>query len=171
MIEIVCADRDMLRYLLANLRELDRVEMEACESDLERMPDEIMRRRVFAFCACDPVSGPVAAWGMLQRRSGLGAGFAFGTEDWGRAVLPMVRHIRTFVLPYLQSAGLHRVDAQALAHRHDVARFMALIDAKPEAVLRGWGCNGEDFISYRWLADEHRNERYTASALQAHTAH
>jgi hypothetical protein len=175
MIEIACANRDLLGYLLAHLRAGDRAELAACDADLERMPDEIMARAVFAFCACDVVGSwcrPIAAWGMLQQaRSGVGAGFAFGTDEWGDALLPMVRQIRRFVLPHLREAGFHRVEALALAHRHDVARFMALIDAQPEATLRGYGCGGEDFTSYRWLADEYRGERHAVGALHAHTAH
>jgi hypothetical protein len=170
MISIACANRDMLGYVLANLRAFDRLELAVCESDLEYLPSVIMNRGVFAFCACDQRE-PIAAWGMLQARSGVGAGFAFGTDRWGEALLPMVRQIRRFVLPHLREAGFHRVEALALAHRADVARFMALIDAQPEATLRGYGCNGEDFISYRWLADEYRGERRNAGVLHAHTAH
>jgi hypothetical protein len=170
MIDIACANRDMLGYLLAHLRAFDRLELAVCEADLEHLPTVIINRGVFAFCACDRRE-PIAAWGMLQARSGVGAGFAFGTDRWGEALLPMVRQIRQFVLPHLREAGFHRVEALALAHRQDVARFMALIDAQPEGLLRGYGCNGEDFMSYRWLADEHRGERRSAGALHAHTAH
>jgi hypothetical protein len=171
MIDIVPADRDMMRYLLQYLRDLDRAELDACGADLKHLPDQIVKRRVFAFCACHRRLGPISAWGMLHTRPGVGAGFAFGTSDWRRAVTPMVRHIRGFVLPHLCEAGYHRVEAQALAHRQDVARFMSLIGAQAEGVLRGYGCGGEDFVSYRWLADEHRGERYQASAACSHTAH
>jgi hypothetical protein len=171
MIEIKCANHFLLSRVLANLREADREELEACGADLKRMPDAILQRRVFAFCALDSHYGPVAAWGMLHTRANVGAGFAFGTDQWGRALMPVVRQIRTFVLPFLRENGFHRVEALAMAHRHDVARFMALIGARAEGTLREYGVNGEDFISYRWLANEYRGERYPASTVCSHTAH
>lgn len=173
MINIVSADRDMLRYLLHHLRDLDRYEMQACEADLRHMQHEIMRRKVFAFCATDLHHLPIAAWGMLRWRQGVGAGFAFGTDRWGEALLPMVKQIRLFVLPFLLHNGFHRVEARALTHRQDVARFMSLIGACAEGVMRGYGVNGEDFTSYRWLANEHRSEGRSSgqTVLHAHTAH
>jgi hypothetical protein len=60
-------------------------------------------------------------------------------------VTPADRGQIRFVLDHLRD----------FAWRTDIARFMTLIGAQPEAVLRGYGVHGEDFISYRWLADEH----------------
>ena len=165
-IEITMADRGMIQAVLLSLRPDDELEMAACEINHDHLAFTIMRHKVFAFCAFDYDTGPIAIWGMLQRRSGVGAGFAFGTDQWGRALLPMLRQIRGFVLPFLDDNGFHRVEAAALAYREDVARFMALIGAEPEGVLRGYGTAGEDFISYRWLADEYRFAR--SARRQAH---
>jgi hypothetical protein len=155
MIDVTPADRGQIRFVLDHLRDFDAAEMAACEMDFARLPDQIMRARVFAFCAYDFNDGPVAIWGMLNRRNGVGAGFAFGTDGWGKAIPVMARNIRRFVVPYLLENNYHRVEAIGLAWRTDIARFMTLIGAQPEAVLRGYGVHGEDFISYRWLADEH----------------
>jgi hypothetical protein len=170
MIEIINADRGMISYVLDNLRQADREEMEACETDLAMLPRAIMHRRTFAYAACDIQYGPVAVWGMVHRRHGVGAGFAFGTEDWGLALLPMLRQIRHFVLPFLIDNGFHRVEAVAMAHRRDVARFMSIIGAQPEGVLREYGINGEDFVSYRWLADEHDGTAEAADRI-LHATH
>jgi hypothetical protein len=170
-IDITSADRGMIRSVLDNLREADMIELMACHSDIERLPDLIMRRKAFAFCAYDLVEGPVAIWGLLQTRPGVGAGFAFGTDRWGSALIPMVRQIRRFVVPFLVSTGYHRVEAAAMANRDDVARFMGLIGAAPEAVLRGFGVSKEDFILYRWLADEHRDARIEQGQADLHAAH
>ncbi|MEY9184695.1 hypothetical protein ABIG06_006243 [Bradyrhizobium sp. USDA 326] len=167
MIDVAPADRGMIRFVIDHLRAADVAELSACDADFARLPDQIMRARVFAFCAYDFNDGPVTIWGMLQRRTNVGAGFAFGTEHWGRASSVIVRNIRHFVIPYLLENGFHRVEALAMAHRNDVARFMTLIGAQPEAVLRGYGVHGEDFISYRWLADEHRSTH----AEEQHAAH
>jgi hypothetical protein len=158
-IEITHADRGMIKAVLSTLRSDDYLEMIAAEIDLDRLPDMIMRHKVFAFCAFDYNLGPIAVWGMVQRRAGVGAGFAFGTDSWSKVLLPMLRQIRGFVLPFIDHSGFHRVEAAALSYREDVARFMSLIGAEPEGLLRGYGTDGEDFISYRWLSDEYRHTR------------
>jgi hypothetical protein len=126
---------------------------------------------VFAFCAVDYELGPIAIWGMTSRRSGVGAGFAFGTDNWGKALRPMTRNIRDFVLPFLLDNSFHRVEAAALAWREDVARFMTMIGAKSEGYLRGYGSGMEDFISYRWLAYEYSGVEIQRLETHAHTAH
>ena len=170
-IEITTADRGMIHAVLHNLRPDDALEMVACEIDFERLPDQITRHKIFSFCAFDYELGPIAIWGMLPRRSGVGAGFAFGTDHWGKALRPMLRQIRGFVLPWLDYNGYHRIEAAALARREDVARFMAVIGAEPEGILRGYGADGEDFISYRWLADEYRATRSAHCEAHQHAAH
>jgi hypothetical protein len=171
-IDITTADRSMMRYVLLNLRGADLIELMACGTDLGRLPDLIMRNKVFAFCAYDTELGPISIWGLVTRRPGVGGGFAFGTDHWSKVVRPMVRQIRGFVLPFLVNAGYHRVDAVAMAGREDVARFMALIGAEPEGMLQGYGTDREDFISYRWLADEYRYKRPAREqADRPNTAH
>jgi RimJ/RimL family protein N-acetyltransferase len=165
-IEITMADRGMIRAVLNNLRSEDAQEMAACDTDLARLPDVLMRHKVFAFCAYNFELGPVAIWGTILRRPGVGAGFAFGTEHWGKALLPMLHQIHQFVLPFLVQAGIHRVEAIAMARREDVGRFMELIGAEPEGLLRGYGTEREDFISYRWLADEYDDKRVAQEQSQ-----
>jgi len=170
-IEIAYADRGMIQAVLERLRVDDYQEMLASGVDFATLPAVIMRHKVFAFCACEWDAGPIAVWGMVQRRQGVGAGFAFGTDEWHSAVIPMVRQIRGFVLPFLAENGYHRVEAAALARRGDVRRFMGLIGAGPEGLLRGYGTGGEDFTAYRWLKDEHGSARPQHQTQDCHTAH
>lgn len=147
------ATYDMVTYVAHNLRDADRAEMHACATERARLADVIERRSVFAFCAFDD-GVPTAIWGMLETRPGVGSAYAFGTDDWGRVVLPMVRQIRNFLAPWSRANGYHRIEAAALASRRDVARFMTLIGAQREALMKAFGAHGEDFILYRWLAHE-----------------
>jgi hypothetical protein len=162
MIDIVRANHGMILGVLANLRTSDAKEMAAAGTNTSILPDFIMQNGVFCFCARDP--RPIAVWGVVKNRPGVGAGFAFGTDQWPRAVIPMLRQIRGFVLPFLIDCGFHRIEAAALASRSDVAALMSLIHAEPESVLRGYGTGGEDFISYRWLADEYSATKSTKTA-------
>lgn len=162
-----------IRFVLENLREIDRRELTAAGCDFEMLPFIILQNSVFCFCAVDESLMPQAVWGMMAQRKGVGTGFAFGTQHWSRALLPMLKNIRGFVLRFLVMQGYHRVECMALSHRTDVERFLELIGAYPEAVLQQWGTNGEDFTSYRWLADEYRAARHstTATAADNHVAH
>jgi hypothetical protein len=162
MIDIVRANHGMILSVLANLRLSDAKEMTAAGTNTSILPDFIMQNGVFCFCAHD--ARPIAVWGVVKNRPGVGAGFAFGTDQWPRAVIPMLRQIRGFVLPFLIDCGFHRIEAAALASRSDVASLMRLIGARPEATLRGYGVEGEDFVSYRWLADEHGGARHSQAA-------
>jgi hypothetical protein len=172
MIEIAVADYGMVRDVLWRLRRDDAAEMAAAGTDIDKLPAQLMRHKLFAFCAWSFDHGPISVWGLVPKRRGVGAGFAFGTDDWGRAVLPMVRQIRGFVLPLLVNTGIHRVEAVALRRRDDVRRFMSLIGAKAEGVLTGYGVEGEDFVSYRWLSDEYGGNRAEKTqADRAHAAH
>lgn len=156
-----------LRFVVQNMRELDRRELTATGADLDAMPGRILQSAAFVFTAVDDVGMPHAVWGLIRQRQGVGVGFAFGTKQWGRALPAVMRNIRHFVLPYLLTNNYHRVECAALAHRADVARFLSLIGAQPEAVLRSWGTGGEDFVLYRWLADEHR----AATQTDEHVRH
>lgn len=157
-------------FVLQNLRELDLRELTATGCQLEQLPARIVQESVFAFVAVDDTYMPHAVWGMMAQRQGVGTGFAFGTQHWGKALPAILRNIKRFVLPFLLQQGFHRVECLALAHRQDVERFLELIGAYPEATLRQWGAGGEDFISYRWLADEYRAETRTAT-VDRHVAH
>jgi hypothetical protein len=172
MIRISIANIAMIDAVVLSLRDADRDEMRSAGTDLDRLPGQLMRYSLFAFCAWDYDCGPISIWGAVLKRTGVAAGYAFGTHNWGRAVLPMVRQIRGFVLPMLVDIGIHRVEAVAMRHRDDVRRFMSLIGAKAEGTLTGYGTEGEDFVSYRWLADEYDGDRtQKAQADCAYSAH
>jgi len=159
-----------IRFVADNMRELDRRELTATGCDFDTLPQRILAGSVFVFCAYDDFMLPQAVWGLqVGARKGIGHGFAFGTRHWGKALPQIVKNIQRFVLPFLLQQGFHRVECLALAHRKDVARFLELIGAYPEARLSQWGSGGEDFISYRWLADEYRIE--TRSTFDRHVAH
>jgi len=172
MIEITNADRGMIQAVLDNLRSDDFAEMDAAGTDLSLLAWQLAKHSTFSYCAWSYEHGPISVWGMVPKRQGVAAGYAFGTPEWSRAVLPMARQIRGFVLPLLVELGIHRVEAVALLRRDDVRRFMSLIGAKAEGVLSGYGTEGEDFVSYRWLSDEYSCGRPAqAQAFCAHTAH
>lgn len=172
MIDIAIADRGMIDDVLHRMRADDAAEMAAAGTDIYMLAGQLMRHRMFAYCAWNYDCGPISVWGMIPKRRGVGAAFAFGTDDWGQAVLPMVRQIRGFLMPLVVDMGIHRVEAVALRRRDDIRRFMGLLGAKAEGVLTGYGTDGEDFVSYRWLSNEYGSDRaQKTQADRAHAAH
>lgn len=152
------AHRDALDYIARHLRDLDYLELAATSPSGDPVPylaDRVLKHSVLTFTAlCDGV--PVAAWGLVPMWPGVGTAFAFGTDDWGKALLAMTRHVRGFMMKFLLENGYHRIECRSLASRPDVGRWLRLFDAEQEAVLRGSGARGEDFILYRWLRHERR---------------
>jgi hypothetical protein len=157
-VTIRIAQREPLNYIARHLRALDLQELAATSAYGDPVPylaDRVLSNAVLAFTAhYDGL--PVSAWGMVPMWPGVGTAFAFGTDDWGRALLAMTKHVRGFMMRFLLENGYHRIECRSLASRPDVGRWLALFDAEEEAVLRGSGARGEDFILYRWLKHERR---------------
>jgi hypothetical protein len=145
---------------VSNLREADKRELLAAGANLELLPVHIMIGSAFCFCAIDSLSIPHAIWGLMSARKGVGNAFAFGTKHWGKALPAIVRNVKRFALPLVLQNDYHRIECVALAHRKDVERFLKLLGGSREALMRQWGVGGEDFVLYRWLADEHRAQTH-----------
>jgi len=155
-VRIEIATHDAVNYVANHLRELDRAELAAMSAYYDPRPylaDRVMANSLMAFIARHN-NVPVSCWGMVPMWRGVGLAFAFGTDDWGKVLLPMTRQVRGFMMRFLLENGYHRIECRSLASRPDVGRWLALFDAEQEAVLRGSGARGEDFILYRWLKHE-----------------
>ena len=157
-VTIRIAERPALDYIARNLRDLDYLELAATSPYGDPVPylaDRVLLNAVLAFTAHHD-GLPVSAWGLVPLWPGVGTAFAFGTNDWGKALLPMTRHVRGFMMPFLLENGYHRIECRSLASRPDVKRWLTIFGAEEEAVLRGSGARGEDFVLYRWLKHEPR---------------
>lgn len=157
-VTIKIAQREPLDYIAQHLRDYDYVELAATSAYGDPVPhlaDRVLANAVLAFVAFYGGT-PVSAWGVVPMWPGVGTAFAFGTDDWGKVLLPMTRHVCGFMMRFLLENGYHRIECRSLASRPDVERWLQLFDAEQEAVLRGSGARGEDFILYRWLKHEPR---------------
>jgi len=160
---VEAASFDALAYIVAHMREQDRIELAA--TSVNDSPD-YLARNVMAYAVCafitrDENGVPVTAWGLMPMWPGVGLAFAFGTDNWGRALLTMTRHVKRFMIPLVLDNGYHRIECRAMSGRADVGRWVAQFGARAEAVMRSSGRRGEDFTLYRWLSDEHRRRTTT----------
>ena len=157
-VRIEIATHDAVNYIARHLRALDLAELTAMSAYPDPRPhlaDRVMAHSVMAFISRNE-KAPISCWGMVPMWRGVGLAYAFGTDDWGRALLAMTKHVRGFMMRFLLENGYHRIECRSLASRPDVGRWLALFDAEQEAVLRGSGARGEDFVLYRWLKHEPR---------------
>jgi hypothetical protein len=139
-------------YIAKNLRQQDRDEIAAVSPTTEVSQHLTFKVMMFSREVYVAIRNkPAAAWGFVELWPHVGSCFAFGTDEWGSVMRAVTNHVRRYMLPRVIAAGYHRMECRALAGRDDVARWVALLGGQPEAVLRRFGKNGEDFMVYRWL--------------------
>ena len=144
---------DVLR-VAENLRERDREELFATRYGDD--PADVARDAVAsgAFRWGAYLDGePVAMIGAFPRWPGVWTAWAYGTDDWPRAVLTVTKHVKRFMLPALYRAGATRVDACAMENHTDARAWLGALGAEPEIVLHKWGKNGQSFINYIWTRE------------------
>lgn len=143
-------EREPLAYIVRHLRPRDRQEIFALrwDNDEDRFVEEILA------CAGDLWKlwyfddEPVAATGMVPVRPGVVIGGAFGTDKWRKAVRPITRWARGFIIPSLQNANYHRIEAYVLAENTDSRRWIERFGGEVEALLKSFGRSREDFLLY-----------------------
>lgn len=141
---------DML-HIAQNLRERDREEIFATRYG--ENPADVARDATMtgAFRWGAYLDGePVAAIGAFPRWPNVWTLWAYGTDDWDKAVLTVTKHGKRFMLPALYNAGAIRADAMSLASHTDACRWLGLLGGVPEKRLDNYGKNGQTFVNYVW---------------------
>lgn len=143
-----------LAYITRNLRARDREEVFACWAD---GPDQLAAQTAaqgdFQWVAWHK-GRPVASIGGRCLWPGVWSVWAFGTDDWPQVVLSMTRHVRRVMIPTLLETGAHRVECCALATHTDARRWLTALGARDEGVRRGYGRDGQDFVTYAWSPED-----------------
>lgn len=97
---------------------------------------------------------PVSAFGVVEIWRGVWSVWMFSTPALG---LPqgaaIVRHFRRVVVPVLLTAGCHRVQCDSLKRHHTAHEFIERFGGRREAIMRGYGSAGEDFVRFAWDRD------------------
>ena len=146
-----------LRHVVLNMRERDRAEIYALrwDDDPERHVRDILPWMGEMCWTWERDGVPVSVQGTQPVRPGVWQNFAFGTDAWPHVVLDMTRHSRRFIIPALLRVGFHRAECRALLDHADSRRWIVEgLGGRQEAILRGLGRNGEDFVSYAWHPED-----------------
>jgi hypothetical protein len=142
-----------VHHVAANMREWDRKEIFALrwDDDPRSVANDVLRVPGFSWVA---FSGdvPAAVIGAAPAWPGVWSVFAFGTDDFSRVALALTKHVRRFMVPALKNQGAHRAQCHSIEGHEDAHRWLKLLGAHTEPMIRGFGRGRENFIPFVWEA-------------------
>ena len=100
---------------------------------------------------------PVAIGGLITTRPGVVSLLFFATDDFVRVVRPLTHYIKTGPMARAKERA-NRIECFSHSTYTEMRQWVETFGLKPQATLRRYGKNGEDFIVYAWLRDEAGNE-------------
>ena len=154
-VRAVPVTREGLAHIVENLRPRDAAEIFALRWDDDRLAfvNDYLPL-MGATCRIWERDGvPVSCQGVVCMRPGVWEVFAFGTNAWASVILSMTRYATRAIMPSLLRVGFHRAECRALAVHEDSRRWIEYLGADEEGTLKGFGRNGEDFVTYVWDRD------------------
>ena len=93
---------------------------------------------------------PIAALGAVEMWPGVWSVWMFATDRWREVANKVSKYLRQQFIPLLLEQQAHRAECMAIADRPVVHRWLQYLGARPEAFLRHYGKNREDFILFSW---------------------
>lgn len=177
-------NRDATRYIIANMRDIDRREIYGMREPPRDDPD-VLLDDVCTVSRLGPMmtwfasdGEPVAVNGAWRRDLFTADVWAFGTPRWREIVKPMTRHALRVMVPWLLSEGFQRAECLALAERADTRRWLPRLGMRQETVLAEVGHQRQDYVLYAWKPDHvlqhgerRRARRATADGLPEAGSH
>lgn len=146
---------DAVLHVCANMREADRIEVYATfGSDDPALYADFMCR----MCELGTVAWlahldgePIAIVGMASMWSGVVSACMFATDSFYKIGLSMTKFVKNNMIPnFVREMKLHRAQCFSM-NGHTVAHaWLEVLGAKPEAVVKGYGKNKEDFTLFTW---------------------
>lgn len=80
--------------------------------------------------------------------------FAFGTDDWKKAVFVCMRELRKMTREVIQEHGTMRMHADSHEDHKEAHEWMKRMNGKLESVMPYYGKNGETYHRYVWFRDD-----------------
>jgi hypothetical protein len=144
-------DLDALKYICANLRERDRVEIFATRwgLDTDELALDTFNAGEFQWIAYKN-SQPVAVVGATPMWPKVWSAFAYGTDRWPEVALSLTKLVKRVIIPTLEASGAHRVQCYAYEGHDDARQWLEALGASAENLIEDYGQNQERFVLYRW---------------------
>lgn len=146
------ATRAHFDSVAANMRERDRREIRAlCWTDDILAEIRAVNLR-FAWTAFDNGHyNPVCIFGVTIPRPNVASTFKFSTVHWPLVAIDVAKYARRVMIPAVWAAGVHRIQAFSMVESGQDSGWFRMFGATQEAVLKGYGKNGEDFMLFSLL--------------------
>lgn len=97
---------------------------------------------------------PAGIVGVTPMWPGVYTIWAFGTDDWRKVAVDIVRYTRNELKPWLLSHGADRVQCESRFDHLEAHSLLERFGARREAVLGGYGRDGADYFLYAWRRND-----------------
>jgi hypothetical protein len=147
------ADLGSLLYVCRNLRADDAAEVFATRWNDD--PDELAAQAFqtwgrFNWVAFGDDGIPIASVGAVPSWNGVWQGWMMATDRFPEIGKHLTKWMRQVMIPAVVEAGCHRAEARSAASHSLAHRWMEMLGAKPESVLRRYGREKQDFVLFVW---------------------
>lgn len=144
-----------LKYIAERMRDRDLAEFSAMSyfddrENAARFLCENYADYPGLYCVTLDDGTPVGAGGTIWIRPNVASMLFFATDDFDRIVVSLTRFSTKEIFNPAKALA-HRIECFSLASYTQMQSWVELFGLRPEATLRGYGKNGEDFIVYAWL--------------------
>lgn len=141
-----------MQHIARNMRDGDREEV-FCQMWTDE-PDDFARLVInhygFYKWAVSLGDDPVCALGAVTHWPGVWIAWMVTTDRFPEIGSFVTKFVRRSMIPSLHRLGAHRCEARSIASHTEAHRWLKVLGAKQEAVLRRYGKNREDFLLFRW---------------------
>ena len=142
-------------YVCNNLRDLSKEEMFATRphDDPAELASELFHSAAIMWVGYHK-DRPAALIGAFPLYPGVWGLFGCGTDEWQKIWRPMTVFARKTMMRTIAGSGAHRAHAASPVGHTQTHKWLKFLGAEQEAVLRGYGKNGEDFCLFAWTKEK-----------------
>ncbi|CAB4163723.1 hypothetical protein UFOVP806_42 [uncultured Caudovirales phage] len=143
-----------LLHIVKNMRAADAHEIFSTTNARtpEEYTDEMMmlQRGGLAGWIASQDGVPIAALGIMPMWQNVVTVWMFATDDFPKIALQLTRFVRRNMVPSFANAGIHRAQCFSMNGHVVAQRWLTILGAKRECVVKSFGSNKEDFTLYSW---------------------
>lgn len=145
-----------VEYLCLNIREMDRLEIFGLRNHDSALllAQEVIHASTRGKAKVFEHQGrPAGIVGVSPMWAGVWTAYSFGTEDWRSVARPMTKYALRVLKPFIEQRGAHRLQCESRVDHTDAHRWLTMLGAEPDGLLRSYGRDGSDYIMFSWVKD------------------
>jgi hypothetical protein len=100
---------------------------------------------------------PVAVGAMLETRPKVATLMFFATDKFETIAAPLTRFIRQRLFARCKNVGVHRIECLSIEGYPEAHRWIKALGLSQEAVMHGFGREGETFYQFAWVKENVRS--------------